>query len=77
MDEAVPHLRKFAPLTEKEVSLIIKQMKTKTCELDGIPTDILKIMLPKVISLITKIVNMSLEQGPSALIGRWQWSDHF
>ena len=27
------------------------------------PTDILKQMLPKVIGLITKIVNMSLEQG--------------
>ena len=63
INPAVPQLRKFAPLTEKEVSLIIKQMKTKTCELDDIPTDILKSMLPKVIGLITKIVNTSLEGG--------------
>ena len=50
-------------MTEKEVLLTIKWMKTKSCELDDIPTDILKQMLPKVIGLITKIVNMSLEQG--------------
>ena len=62
-DFSVPQLRRFAPLTEKEVSLIIKWMKTKSCELDYIPTDILKQMLPKVIGLITKIVNMSLKQG--------------
>ena len=62
-DFSVPQLRKFAPLTKKEVVLTIKWMKTKSCELDDIPTDILKQMLPKVIGLITKIVNMSLKQG--------------
>ena len=62
-DCSVPQLRKFAPLTVKEVTLIIKQMKTKSCELDDIPTDILKFMLPWVIKLITKIVNMSLKEG--------------
>ena len=62
-DFSVPQLRRFVPLTKKEVSLIIKRMKTKTCELDNIPTDILKQMLPKVIGLISKIVNMSLELG--------------
>ena len=45
------------------MALIIKQMKTKSCELDDIPTNILKQMLPWVIKLITKIVNMSLEEG--------------
>ena len=43
--------------------VIIKQMKTKSCELDDLPTDILKHILPTVISLITKIINMSLESG--------------
>ena len=62
-DYSVPQLRKFAPVTTKEVTLIIKQMKTKSCELDDIPTDVLKQMLPRVIELITKIVNMSLEEG--------------
>ena len=60
---SVAQLSKFAPMTEKEVLLIIKQMKTKSCELDDMPTNILKQMLPKVIGLITKIINMSLEQG--------------
>ena len=62
-DYSVPQLRKFAPMTIKEVTLIIKHMKTKSCELDDIPTDVLKQMLPWVIELITKIVNMSLEEG--------------
>ena len=62
-DDSVPQLRKFAPMTVKEVDLIIKQMKTKSCELDDIPTNILKQMLPQVIGLITKIVNLSLEEG--------------
>ena len=62
-DYSVPQLRKFAPVTAKEVALIIKQMKTKSCELDDISTDILKQMLSRVIKLITKIVNMSLEEG--------------
>ena len=43
--------------------VIIKQMKSKSCELDDLPTDILKKILPTVISLITKIINMSLESG--------------
>ena len=43
--------------------IIIKQMKTKSCELDDLPTDILKQILPIVILLITKIINLSLEQG--------------
>ena len=60
---SVPIFRKFAPLTEKQVMLIIKQMKTKTCELDDLPTNILKRILPRVIPLITKIVNISLDNG--------------
>ena len=59
-DISVPLLRKFAPLMEKQTMLIIKQMKTKTCELDDIPTNILKRILPTVCPLITKIVNASL-----------------
>ena len=56
-------IRIFAPMTEKQISLIIKQMKSKTCELDDIPTNILKKILPTVCPLITKIVNTSLTNG--------------
>ena len=62
-DPSVPLLRRFAPMTEKQISLIIKQMKSKTCELDDIPTNILKKILPTVCLLITKIVNTSLTNG--------------
>ena len=62
-DYSVPQLRKFAPMTTNKVSLIIQWMKTKSCELDDIPTNILKQMLPQVIELITTIVNRSLEEG--------------
>ena len=65
-DTSAPRLHRFAPLTEKEVMIIIKQMKTKSCELDDLPTDILKQILPIVILLITKIINLSLEQGESS-----------
>ena len=34
----VPLPRKFAPLMEKQMALIIKQMKSKSCELDDIQT---------------------------------------
>ena len=53
----------FAPFTEKQVSTIIASLKSKFCELDAIPTMILKKTLPKVISLITKIVNMLIGDG--------------
>ena len=62
-DMSVPLLREFAPLMEQHAMLIIKQMKTKTCELDDIPASILKRILPTIGPLITKIVNASLTSG--------------
>ena len=38
-------------------------MQSKHCELDAIPTTMLKQLLPDCISVITKIVNLSLDQG--------------
>ena len=38
-------------------------MKTKSCELDFLPTSLLKKALPYVIDTITNIMNVSLEQG--------------
>ena len=38
-------------------------MKSTSCELDTIPTNILKILLPGVAELITKIINTSLGKG--------------
>ena len=50
-------------MTEKQVSVVIASLKSKSCELDAIPTTILKKMLLDVIPLITKIVNISLTDG--------------
>ena len=59
----VPELKRFVPLTENQVSKVIASLKSKSCKLDAIPTVILKKMLPKVFTLITKIVNISLGDG--------------
>ena len=59
----MPKLMRFVPLTEGQVSKIVNSLKSKPCELDAIPTTILKKMLPMVIPLITKIVNISLGEG--------------
>ena len=58
-----PRLAWFAPMTERQVSIVISSLKSKSCELDAIPTTILKKMLPEVIPLVTKIVNVSLTDG--------------
>ena len=50
-------------MTENQVKLIIKNMKSKHCELDCIPTHVLKEMMPVVLSTITKVVNLSLSMG--------------
>ena len=50
-------------MTEKEVLKIITSLKTKSCKMDAIPTDILKKLTPVVLPLIIKIVNLSLTQS--------------
>ena len=61
-----PKWRKFGPLTQEQVKAVICSLNTKLCELDPIPTQILKKMLPTVVPLITKIVNLSLGKGTFA-----------
>ena len=38
----IPTFQKFAPLTTEQVTNLIFSMQTKSCELDPIPTNILK-----------------------------------
>ena len=56
----VPKLSRFAPMTENEVQQVITSLKSKSCELEAIPTTIFKDIMPKAIPLITKIVHVSL-----------------
>ena len=66
----VPKLMRLAPLTEKQVSKIVNSLKSKSCEFDAISTTILKKMLPKVIPLITNIVNISM--GEECFCREWK-----
>ena len=56
-------LSKFLPLTSDQVRKIIFSLSTKSCELDAMPTKLLKDIIPGVLPVINKIVNLSLEQG--------------
>ena len=58
-----PTLSKFAPLTQQEVLKTMNQLKSKSCELDTMPTHIFKQIAPSTVGLITKIVNLSLGNG--------------
>ena len=63
--EGVPVLQKFSSITESDVKRLIMDMKTKSCELDPIPTYILKNedVLKAALPVLTKIVNLSLSTG--------------
>ena len=63
MPESVPKLCKFALMTEEQVELIVKSMKTKSCELDPISMHLLKQLLPTILPCITRVVNLSLSEG--------------
>jgi hypothetical protein len=59
----IPILTEFSPLSENEVKNIITKMATKSCELDAIPTEILKKGLNGLLPVITNLVNISLKEG--------------
>ena len=56
-------LSEFTPVSEAGVQKVIKRSPDKSCELDPIPTWLLKSCLPELLPLVTKIINMSLETG--------------
>ena len=56
-------LRKFSPLSSDEVKKLIIESKTTTCELDPIPTELLKSSMNDVLHIITEIINTSLKIG--------------
>ena len=56
-------LTEFKPLSETEVSELIRGSKSATCELDVNPTPKLKDNLQCLTAVITEIVNKSLAPG--------------
>ena len=63
---AEARLTEFTVLSEDEIAKIIINMKTKQCELDTIPTQIIKEPLPEIKLALTKMVNISLQSGKFA-----------
>ena len=58
-----PEFLEFELMTEEEVRNIIKGMPAKMCDMDIIPTTLLKDALPGLLPTITRIANASMTQG--------------
>ena len=63
----IPQFSSFRYMHEDEVASIIRSMPSKSCETDCIPTNLLKQILPKIITALTNVVNLSLETGQFAV----------
>ena len=61
--EAQCHLQSFEPATESEIRKIIMSSKSTSCSIDPIPTFLLKSSIDVLVPIITKIVNLSLENS--------------
>ena len=57
------YLETFAEATQTEISEIIKKAPSKSCELDPIPTWLLKECCTELVPIITSVINMSLNEG--------------
>lgn len=58
----LPQFSMFKPLLESDIKQIIKKMQNKPCELDILPTNVLKCFLNELLPTITQLVNQSLTQ---------------
>ena len=56
-------LNAFEPAAETEIGILLKSSTVKSCELDPIPTWLLRDCAPDIIHVLTTIVNMSLRTG--------------
>ena len=61
--QASQELETFKQVSESDVKWVISKMKTKSCELDVLPTFKLKELIEDFQPIITKIVNLSLAEG--------------
>ena len=58
-----PAFSSFAPVNAQNIEKLIRASKNKTCDLDPLPTHILKDCLDVLITTITCLVNYSLHEG--------------
>ena len=59
----IDQLVQFHPVSAEYISKKIRQMASKSCELDPIPTTLLKRLPPWIIDIITDIINESITTG--------------
>ena len=57
------NLNKFEPLSEDEIKGIVRSMPTKSCETDALQTKFIKEGLDKLLPVLAKLINVSLENG--------------
>ena len=59
----IPEMNSFCSILERDVEKGIRKLPSKICELDPMPTTLLKSMVDVVTPMITCIINMSLLSG--------------
>ena len=59
----IDQLVQFYPVSAECISKEMRQMASKSCSLDPIPTTLLKRLLPWIIDIITDIINESITTG--------------
>ena len=59
----ISSLSDFTPVSELTISEFIRKAKTTTCQLDPLPTSLVKACLPSTSPMITNIINSSLTTG--------------
>ena len=69
-DSDIPRLQKFDTMSEEDVKRIIMSMKSNSCELDPMPTTLLKDLQPVLLPYLTELINKSLSEG--MFIERWK-----
>ena len=65
-------LTEFRPFNETEIKKIVLSMKTKLCELDALPTKLLKECIEDILPTITNLVNIHCRMVSLHLDGRLQ-----
>ena len=58
-----PSFMEFKPISSSDLKRYVMASPTKSCELDPVPTSLLKKILPSVSQLLTAIVNSSITLG--------------
>lgn len=59
----INQFRSFEELSQLEIKKLINQLQSKSCELDILPTKVLKLYLDELLPTITQLVNFSLTPG--------------